>query len=225
MNKSVLIGLLVIIVGGLTSCSIEKRHYRKGYYINGFHKDYRSIPSEDTSAANNAIELNDRESPQDLINEENKVESVVEVADAPAERHTYDEKTSVDIIPKQEAVTTPSDKNSSAAPKLEKDKKQATGAGIAAAIFFLLGMAGLVIKGTAGAVGIFIAAAFVCFLLCVILASFLYPREPVVKQPKEEMSETKHTTLGISFAILVAIMLAVLAIFGLVLGIFFIYLF
>lgn len=203
MKISAGIGFVLIVVAGLTSCSIEKRHYRDGYYVrSNFGKENVQAAKKDDAAVT--------VTPQAV---ENSAEAEIVVPDVSV-INLQENKESDVANPIEHSVTAPSAdseietdqeaKVPQPAPKIETDKKQAMGAGIAASIFFFLGMAGLFITGTNNAVGIFIGAAFLCFLLCVVLACVLYPREPRVMQPKEESSTGDKVGLGIVVALLVA---------------------
>ncbi len=189
---------------------MEKRHYRNGYYISGF-------PNRD-QAVKEITNNENVETPETV-----PATVVHENAAEPIHVTTVVEETLA--TPTQDVVSTTAKKEnetdhvavkhpSQARPGIiEPDKKQAIGAGIAAALFFFLGMGGLVITGGSTGVGIFIGAAFVCFILCIVLASFLYPRETVVKAPKEKPNDVPtadKTVIGIGLILLLVSALAVL---------------
>lgn len=185
MKNNFIIGVLVILIVGLTSCTIEKRHYRDGFYVDW---NMNSAKTQETVALNEPTS-----SPQLPI----RIVEAVDTSSSPVEVKQQEENSLVTnhqapfVISEKKETETPQDvtvnSEKSAVPSpIEKDKKQAVGAGIAAAIFFILGMVGLIIKGTAPPTGIFIGAAFLCCIVCIILASLLYPQETRVKQPKSE---------------------------------------
>lgn len=215
--KHTLILLLVVVLLCAQSCTIEKRHYRSGFYVNGLLK--REKPEQE-KANETALEISEVLSAPELpiSSAEPELPNVTEGENPAAVEAT----TGTEFIPatndgdqvSSESVTTET------APKIEQDKDQAIGAGVAAALFFLLGMTGLIIKGTAGPAGVFIGAAFVCFVLCVILASLLYPRDPVVKPPKEQESKIDKATLQIGLGLMIAAILGILVLAFLVLQIF-----
>jgi hypothetical protein len=200
-QRSVIVFVIAALIA-LSSCTLEKRHYRSGFYVHrtgetrtpapagtSFSEPVRDadIPAQVLVAGRDTIPTHVQQENEDapLI-----VPSPVERTTAVAEPQTVAE-------PQRNA-----EKKRAAAP-ITKNKQQAVGAGIAAAVFFALGMTGLIIKGVGGAAGVFIVAAFVCCVLCIILASFLYPRDPVVKQPKEPtvVPTDPVKTLGLLFLI------------------------
>jgi len=219
MKTKFIIGLVVLLVAGLTSCTLEKRHYRNGFYVSGLRSHEQPVKETE----NEVVVENPLASTADVTEE--RIAEPVQVITTAEETSTTRTK---DIVPTavQKESNTDHVAVENAAPSapglIVPDKKQAIGAGIAAAIFFFLGMAGLVIKGTAGPVGIFIGAAFVCFILCIILASFLYPKETQVKTPKEESTYTPKdkAIAGVGLGLLIVSLLAIVTIVYLFLEIF-----
>lgn len=216
--RSFFLSLLVLfLLCGLTSCDVQKRLYRNGFYwdLPGGKATTQTTPPAE------AVEV------ESSVNEETgapetEVTSTTEAAsDTARVESTAD--TSAVVQNQPEAIShpdrvfeKPSVKEHAAAP-IRKDKQQAVAAGVAAAIFFGLGMAGLIVKGTAPPAGVFIIAAFVCFIACVMLASFLYPREPVVKQPKDSTAITPMEKVGIALLVIAAlIMLSMVGLVGLI---------
>lgn len=201
MKRSTAAVLLLITVL-VASCTIEKRHYRNGFYVN------RSGAAHTENAAD---DLAQPVAPR----KENPLARVLPLKDtllqqqrdgisyaAPAPSFVKEQPAAVPETRVEPTVNT--EKKHAPAP-IEKNKKQAVGAGIAAALFFALGMVGLIIKGTAPPVGIFIGAAFVCCILCILLASFLYPREPKIKQPKEPaVTEEGRVPLRVALGVIIA---------------------
>lgn len=203
MKQKFILVIVLAVLALFSSCTLEKRHYRKGFYFNrpGGAETTRVVRGEPAvvpaqaadgpvtaqqHAGDTAVALSGRDSV--ATNVERRLPAVFR-------------ENAVDEQPIDKKL--PLETHSAPAP-LEKDKQQAIGAGVAAGVFFVLGMTGLIIKGTTGPVGVFIAAAFICCLLCIILASFLYPRDPVVKQPKEpkgEMSQAGKIGIGLLIAV------------------------
>lgn len=213
MKIASIIGLVVVLVAGLSSCSIEKRHYRNGYYLSGFHSR-----DQEVKEIANSENVEFPEAVPTVVVEENatepiRVSNVAEQNLATPTQDVVSTSAEKEIDPDPVAVKHPSRVTPGI---IEPDKNQAIGAGIAAALFFFLGMGGLVMTGAGGgggAVGIFIGAAFVCFILCIVLASFLYPKEAKVKVPKEEtgtMPSGDKAVIGIGLTLLFLSALAVL---------------
>lgn len=203
MRQKFSIILLLALLCGLTSCGIQKRHYRNGFYFNrpGGNATAQTNTPEAPAELENAAEEKTDVPPQT----ETATDSDTALAPSPGDTAVVDaERNSGELSYPDRVLQKSSAEHHAAAPPITKDKKQAVGAGIAAAIFFVLGMVGLIIKGTAPPTGVFIIAAFVCFLLCVVLASFLYPRDPVVKQPKEPVGSLDPAAkFGIGFLLVV----------------------
>ncbi len=185
MRGKFIFGIVLLLIVGLTSCTIEKRHYRDGFYVDR----NRNVPEKSEVAS-----VHEPTAAQTLLTRILRVSdttSTVVIAKEQDELSLTADRALPNVVAGKSEQETPeevlvhSEKSKSPAP-IKKDKNQAVGAGVAGAIFFLVAMAGLFIKGTAPPVGVFIVGAFVCCILCIMLASFLYPREPVVKQPKDE---------------------------------------
>ena len=209
MRKLSVAGLFIVLVVGFASCTIEKRLYRDGFYIDrhdskrvdGDVKHDRAniakvFPAEPIAPVAEPIVAGTQTISQETKSEEAR-ESKIAIPPPVADR-VYEK------LP---------EKIQQAAPPIEKDKKQAMGAGVAAAIFFLIAMGLLFFSGAGMQVGIFVGAAFVCCLLCIILASFLYPKEPVVKQPKEAGAPLDTATkIGIGFALAIFALLVLIVV-------------
>lgn len=226
MRKLSIVGFVILLIAGFSSCTIEKRHYRDGFYVDW---NNHSAKTQETVALNeptSASELPIR---------------IVEVVDTSSSAFEVKQKEEISLVTnhhgpfvtseKKETetpqdVTVNAEKSSSPLP-IEKDKKQATGAGVAAAAFFILGMAGLVIKGTAPPTGIFIGAAFLCCIICIVLASVLYPQETRVKQPKNESPDkgSPGSAAPVAAGIVIAAAIIVCGFITLTLGLFFLDLF
>jgi hypothetical protein len=212
-------GCVFFLLAGLSSCTLEKRHYRNGYYVDWSRNSTTHVESSTQDSPEVSNDLSNRIIPV--------TDSSCSVPEAkPTDAISSDEGDKIHLVAsgKHEEetlrdVTYNPEKTQSPLP-IEKDKKQATGAGVAAAIFFILAMVGLVIKGTAPPTGIFIVAAFVCCVLCIVLASFLYPRDPVVKQPKDETVIKNKGIAAAGIGLLIVGFLIFVLFFGLLLSIF-----
>jgi hypothetical protein len=216
MRKLCSAGIVIVLVAGLTSCTIEKRRYRDGFYVDWNHSAAKSSESTALTGPVVSPEVREQIVVPDVANSIGPEVRQTEVIPLTTDLRTplIDGHGSEPETP--EEINLNPEKSQTHAP-IEKDKKQAIGAGVAAAIFFILAMVGLIIKGTAPPVGIFIGAAFLCCILCIVLASFLYPRDPVVKQPKEPAAASPASTVtliaGIVIAAIILSVLGVLAFF------------
>lgn len=216
MRQKIYLIILLAVCCGVTSCDVQKRLYRKGFYVN-WPEDILALKTKTTEAP---VSLeNAAEEETDVITGTGAVADSVQTAttDSAAAGAASVDSASVKretVLHPERVLEKPAVKNHAAAP-LEKDKNQAIGAGIASAIFFILGMLGLILKGVGGPVGIFIGASFLCFILCMMLAAFLYPREPKVKQPKDEVATSMDPVakIGIGLLIFVFLILVLIAFF------------
>lgn len=212
--------MLLAVCCAVTSCDVQKRLYRKGFYINWPH----DILASETKKTEAPVSLeNAAEQETDVITGAGVDADSIQTAATDSSTADSSSVKRGTVLHPERVLEKPSVKNHAASP-LEKDKNQAIGAGIASAIFFILGMLGLILKGVGGPVGIFIGAAFLCFILCMILAAFLYPREPKVKQPKDKVATSMDPVakIGIGllifgFLVLVLIAFFFLSIFGMLL--------
>lgn len=214
MRQKIYLVILLAVCCAVTSCDVQKRLYRKGFYISWPEK----MLASKTKTAETPVSLeNSVEEETDVITGTRVVADSVQTAttDSSAAGAADSASGKRETVGRPERVLEkPAVRHHTAAP-LEKDKNQAIGAGIASAIFFILGMLGLILKGVGGPIGIFIGASFLCFVLCMILASFLYPREPKVKQPKDEVATSMDPVakIGIGLLIFVFLILVLIAFF------------
>jgi hypothetical protein len=212
MKNIFIVGILIILVSGLTSCTIEKRHFRNGYYVDWHTNDTRKVASQaDRETEVESVTILSAEASNSQEQVPVRTEIVVPLSsqvDAPGQ--VNETQSTGHFNKRTDAVEIPEVYSSESPAPIEKSKEQAVGAGIAAALFFLLGMAGLFIQGAASPFGAIIVGAFICCLLCIVLASFLYPRETPVKQPKVEAESTGDkngkgiTKVGLGITLLVA---------------------
>lgn len=223
--KYSLILLIAVVLLCAQSCTIEKRHYRNGYYVST-HLNAEGGQVFLNREKQECRNVRDGEPEIEMVSSVSEVEAVHVNPDLPCvtegESPAVTPTTGAEFIPATNDAEQLGNESASPepAPKIEQDKDQAIGAGIAAAIFFVLGMAGLVIKGTSGPAGVFIGAAFLCFILCVVLASFLYPREPKVEKPKEAKEPKQPTANSDKVIIGIGLSLFLLAVLGVLVGAF-----
>lgn len=210
MQRQLSFLFFLALLCGFTSCNIQKRLYRNGFYVD------RPDRVESTRLSSvEDVQLTENIATEESVLCSDAKDSVdaVQVQTSDSVSSAVKQTQHTDIVTDR-VLEKRSVKNHSAALPLETDKKQAIGAGIACAIFFALGMVGLIVKGTSGPVGVFIAAAFVCFFLCMILAAFLYPREKKVEQPKESAPSGANKTVAIAGLVIGVILLSIFSVFA-----------
>lgn len=213
MQQKIYLIVFLALCCAVTSCDVQKRLYRKGFYIeratdlltSKTHKteapvSLENAAEEETDVITGTVVVAD--STQTVAADSATDLSAGASADSASQKREP-------VLHRERVPEKPEVKGHTAAP-IEKDRKQAMGAGIASAIFFILGMLGLIIKGTAGPVGIFIGAAFLCFILCMMLAAFLYPRDPVVKQPKDKVATSMDPVAKVGIGLLIFVFLVLL---------------
>jgi hypothetical protein len=189
-----------------SSCSIEKRHYRSGYYLGsarshstsaGFDESKERV--ETSVADHSSARIADTALHDTLACTGATHERGVE-SSAPTER-SYNKSTvkiqpvSLKYSPVHKKLPSP----------IEPNKELATWFGVMAAIFFIGGILTLIAFGIGGPLIFVTALFFTCAVLCVIFASLLYPK---TKSEKESSEKVAHSEGAQNVARLGALFLA-----------------